>query len=1028
MAVISVAAAGLALRTALIGAEAAHLDSAALQESVERQRREQFLALVVDQDSRLFATYAQIDASRAGHEAELAGERDADNRAKLQLELKGEHVLLRAAGSMFQVVFPKRDAEGKLVFDASGTLAELLATDARLQELRSARSLARAEELNAVALTLIADVAILVAALLLLTVAQVARRRLLAGISAALGLAVAVGVIGLVAATDPSPLVRIVLMAALVVFIPVAIFIELIVLSGAGRRARAVTEGAGVNTAVAAVTTPDPAAGPAIEPPEDVLTAIDTLEEARSLTEPLPTPDPGVGDPRRLETPFARRVAVLIGTATLLAAVTGWLQASAFRNADIAAGNAQGHAIEATAATQRDVGAAEARIDRVTRHILATVSAANARQAGIWYADQEGQLAAAAAADREADRWDAIAATDPESAAIAASEFGPATYGPPIGGDARFPAQYLVQAQEAALIEVGLADADNKTSAAWSGQGSAYTGALAVLAVALYLLGLSLILPAQGIRRPFVAVAALAMLVVFGVGAVQVVLQPANPTVPSARDREAAERYAAGDIAMSRAQTDPYRRTELYELAARELEAAIDIRPDFALAHLDLSTVRIQLGTRQTSGFSTIIDADACDAATIALREAQRLGVTSAFAPWNLGYCAFRRGLAANDQAELARSETLLAEAVSILPSQGILRVNLGSVRLARGDIEGARRAYTEAVEPIKGANTVIGERELIIAAALGELDLIARRRADLAAEAQDLKRMLVTQTTPPSAAPDFALEDVEAYAFGGLIAWRATLPDGATAPEAATISQQWYRLDETTQEWYVVPEISGDVVLGSFQGLGFFADSTRPRGYYNQVTMPAFFLPPRCLDRGSYRLELYVGDTVATSTLELEDRPQVGELDRLLGVAFCRPEEWSEVDAERGHHLAFASEDGLRGIVALRAQVASVDAAGLPAFVEERLRGEAALFPGTPTPAVQGGVFNDSWYLPAAVVGGGGIVGYMSLDDGRLMNVKAGIDSTGSVVIVGVYGPAEDFAVEDEAGLYVANTLYVIN
>lgn len=1019
MAFVSIMAAGLALRTALIASDAAHLDSTAVQESVERQRREQFMGLVADQDSRLFATYAQIDASRAGHLAELQTSTDDRDRERLRLEIQAESDLLRATWQTFQAVHPAYGPDGRLAFDAPGTLTQWLATDPRLEELRAGRTVARAEELHAAALLLIADVALLVGALLLLTVAQVWTRPAVAAAAAGAGMFGTVVVLVLAAATDPDAIARAALLLAATVFIPAAVVIEYLVILGTRRQPRRA----------------------AADRPDDVLAAIDALDESRSLALSVPTADPAIGDPRRLDSPYARRVAVLIATATLLAAVTAWLQASSSRNAENAAGAAQGHTIEATATMQREVGAAEARIDRVTRYIQATASAANARHAASWY-ESQGAAAEAASSRREAARWDALAASDPEAAEIAASEFGPSDFGPPAGRDARFPNQLLLQAQHQALVEVGLADAENKRSAAWSAQASAYTAALAVLAVAMYLLGLSLILPAPGVRRPFVLLAQGAMVLVLGVAAIQVAKPPPGAAASAEAELAAANHYAAGDIALSRAFADPSRRDELLEIARRELEAAIVIRPDFALARWDLSTVHIQRGSPQTSGHSTIIDDAACAAASDELRRAQRLELGSAMASWNIGYCALRMGMSRDDRALLDTAEQELAASVRLLPDQGVLHVNLGAARLALGDLDGARAAFADAVEPTIYARVADRvsrpepAREVIVAAALGELDRLGTWRPELRAETEALKRFIVFRTLPAAGtgaageggeAATFVLENLEAEAFGGLLGWRADLPDGAPPPTTAIISQQWYRLDEASGEWYVLPEISGDVSLTGGTRFQFFANVSRPGSYFNQVTLPSVFSPPRCLDRGTYRIELYAGGEMASTTLELQDRPQVGEVDMLLGVAFCRPEEWSTLDAERGHHVAFLSEDGERGIVALRTHTGAIDQDGLAAFVAARLQREADLFPGRPTPAPQTGeVFNGAWYAPAFFSGLRGIQGYMSVGADRLLSVRAVIDDYGGVVIVGIFGPGTDFETPNEGGLYVMNTVFV--
>jgi hypothetical protein len=1002
MAVVAILAAGIALRTSLLGSEAARLDSVALQESVELQRREQFTALIIDQDSRLLATFSQIYAGLREERLALASETDQNTRTSLELKIEADGELLQAARPMFQATTPTV-VDGQIASDGPQRLATWVATDARMQELSSGVTARRADKEHEAALALVGDVAILVAALLLLTIAQVSRRRL-ASVAAAVGFVLAITVMFIIGLGEPIEGLRIVFVSAALGCIPIGMLIEISVIRGAPT-----TEPAG------ATSDADRTSGHASA-------LADALQRTRALTEHLPSPEPGLSDPSVLETKFGRQVAVAIGVATLLAAVAGFMQASAFHNAEIATEQAGEHVISATSSTQLRVGEKEAEIDHLARYVLNKVSASSATHEAEYYdLGSPPRTAEAAASRREAMRWTTLADSDVKSAALLAAPLGPRGYGVGSGSDPRFPNQSLIAAQSDALVEVGLSDADNRSSALWSAQGSTYTGILALLAVTLYLLGLSLILHTERLRTGFFWLAKVGIVSALVVGTAWFLNQPDESATTRERDKDAAEHFAAGDIAFGQALGDP-ERDDLMQTARAELETAIRLRPDFALARQDLSSVLIRQGSPETGRYASIVDPDACHAADEQLAEAQHLGIESGLAVWDLAYCHYREGLLAGDRSLLQRAETELSTAIASLPAQGILYDNLGVTRLALGDVEGARTAYAEGIGPTRFLNTEARtalsaqEREQVVAEALTELDTIAQKRPEARSVAGELKSFVVSSTMPAKPGSPIGIEGLELRVIGANLYWQARLI-GQHAAEAA-LSVQFYRLDPVTQEWYVIPELSGDAsIKGSTFPIGRLSTTDPASPYFGDVSM-LWLLPPKCPAAGRYRVEVYTGSAVASADADVADLGLIPDYDRLLHVGFCLPPDWTVKSAATGDFVAYRSADGTRGMTVMRSHAAGSSQGLLDLEVRVLTLVHQDLFPGVLTP--RRGVGGE-WHHVLNRDGFAGILGFMSTDDDRYEAVvRAIIDDYGSVALVVVYGPPDDFTMAGKGGLAI--------
>ena len=302
---------------------------------------------------------------------------------------------------------------------------------------------------------------------------------------------------------------------------------------------------------------------------------------------------------------FARRIAVAIAIATLLAAVVGFLQNGAAAENGAASLRAQRHAIEASQALVLAQERARVTVDAWSISLEQRVRAANVGQQQL-YAPEAEQ------ARLEATRksWLTLAdRTEQLSGIDRAAADGPML-------DPTFPSRLFANRTRDAVRLEALQDAANEVGEAWSGQSTTYTAVLAILAVALYLLGFSLTIDVRRAKQLFSVVGLLLLVVAGGWTASQVA------TSPKAAPDEAADAYADGVVEL---------RTAFgaagYKTAIDHLSRAIELRPTFARAYLERSTASFALGSPQQGGFLSIVSEEALAASTVDLAEAYKLGL-----------------------------------------------------------------------------------------------------------------------------------------------------------------------------------------------------------------------------------------------------------------------------------------------------------------------------------------------------------------------------------------------------------------
>jgi tetratricopeptide (TPR) repeat protein len=357
--------------------------------------------------------------------------------------------------------------------------------------------------------------------------------------------------------------------------------------------------------------------------------------------------------------------------------------------------------------------------------------------------------------------------------------------------------------------------------------------------------------------------------------------------------QQAATAYAQARVALFTADD-----AEDYERAVAHYEAAVNLRPGFARAHLELSHAAFAAGSPQRSVTLSISSADGIDKATLHLRRALELGLTNEVVLNNLGFNLLLDYLDAGESQSIAESIGYLEQALQGNEEYAVARYNLALARLLAGDPEGALRERERAIEP--GA---LYEA----AGALTDLEIAEAHRPDLATALRAAKDQIVggvwgVNARMSSGSVSIVEEGTTAFANGLQVHMRY---DELEAGDV--VSLVWYFDDLARTGWQVVEDaFPGPVTFTPGSGDAYFLASVL-----------AWSVPSRCMEPGHYRADFYLNGHLAASqaiTAEVTVLRADPMLD--LGVAACLPQEWIAADITLPGSLhGRTSESGDRGV-----------------------------------------------------------------------------------------------------------------
>ena len=694
-------------------------------------------------------------------------------------------------------------------------------------------------------------------------------------------------------------------------------------------------------------------------------------------------------------------VAIVIAFTTLVAAVAGFLQADTSQAAGNRRDEAEQLALQALSSAQSSRENAQVELETFQLWVEQRTQAGNALLAGLYSSSDPVRQNTLML---EQQRWETIAA-----ATLTQSELDPESdYGPE--HDPTFPQRYFAAATGDSLRLNALQDAANEEAASVDERAAAYTAVLAMLAVALYLFGLTLAVTGKWRRLGFFSVG-LGMLGVALLWIGQAALLP-----PYETKDEAASEYAAGRVAAATSFN-----AAGFQQAEEHLTRAIQLRPTFARAYADRAGVIFQAASPQRSGFISIAPPEALARAAADLRQALALGLENAPTLGDLGFYLFAQGVQSADIGILNQSIDYTRRAIALDSTEPIYRYNLGAALAASGRFDESRRAYQDAVMAtiyVDQANVVLRREpnveESWLAGALTDLEIVNRYRAELERltgrtgfeqQLTSLKEYIVGRVVaespeaPPASGAAFA--DITPSIFPAEVQWQGTVTNYDATRD--TISTQWYHKDPQGHGWAVIPEVSRTQ-----------KPTVQTDGSLFQLTpYTSRVIPVDCLPVGSYRVELYVNGRLAAQG---ELAADFGDFEAFMGrdltMAFCRPSDWTRMaDRLPGLIDGYVSPDGAHGIYGARyslpGSLRSID--DIAAQIEDlTITAFSDRFPGTPTYVESSGTTDDyfmglqrrawRWYDYGT--------GYV--------RVGAGVTTDGAVLVGMVYGPYAWFDTEE--------------
>lgn len=702
---------------------------------------------------------------------------------------------------------------------------------------------------------------------------------------------------------------------------------------------------------------------------------------------------------------LAGQIAVIIAIATLVAAVAAFQQADTSELADDLRLEATRLGLQAAASAQR--GQAEAQVEYLVylRSVEQRTSAGNALLREL-YADSGSAEARRWQLERE--RWESLAdATAASSAITPDAEHGPER-------DPSFPARYFARAAQESHRLNALQDAYNEQANLLDQRAAAYTAILAVLAVAVYLLGLTLAVREALLRRGFLTLG-VGLMVVAGGWTALTAVQDLAPI-----REEAAEAYAAARVELDTAFDTPG-----YLEAEALYDRAIELRPTYARAYVERASATIFAATPQRSGLVSLVPTEALRRGQADLLHAVSLGADTASIHGRLGFYHFLEGMQTGAADDLARSVEASRRAIELDAAEPVYHFNLAVALVALERPDQAREAYAEAVRRV----LYIGgdedrprnepwQAEQWLAGALTDLEVVARHRPGLAAEVQGHKGWLVASVAaeelaaaPPAA--DVEATEVELDVFPGRVQWQARL-DGYD-PAADTVSVQWYRAAPGTDEVAVIPEISNSDA--PFLGVD---------GRHGlQVAYLGAFSPPECLPAGTYRAEIYVnGVLVAADSVAPDLGGLTASAARDVTIALCRPADWQPIEESLpGVLRGYAHPAGDRGIYLMRMAIpGSFDEVPelTPLVIDTAMNGFGTLFPAPPTYLeTEGTTDHDFVGLERTA--------WRWYDYGTgYVRVAAGLTADGAVMMAMAYGPYDWFLDGEEPYTILNSMVYI--
>lgn len=871
MAVVALVSAYVTFVATDRGSAAAALEGTAAQQSAEEQQVEQQIDAIVSQERRLTARVDEYLQTYRQRSADALDVRQSDpiRAAALDLQAQAEVEGLRHLLPFYRGAAPDLTAAEATypVDDAK----DALRMQGRLFRVSGAATRVEAAALRATATSLVLVVVLLVASLFLLTLAHLAGGRR----------GVALAVAGIVAAAAAVIWFAVIARGAILPLgigaIAAAAVAVIVWRFGRERGWLGGLEEAEASDIAVVPTRPDP----------------------------LPVVDPEAPPTTR----STRYVALAIAFVTLFGAWVGFLQGTASDRASESAWEAQDLGVQAIGALRAAEEDAAVAIDIYELALTQRVASWSATEAAA-YADSISDTVEASRQRTEAARLAALA-TSTETRSDATASLGSA------GVSSEFALRrFRAAVSEPSARLAALQDAANVAARDWGDRAAIHLSVLAWLAVAVYLLGLSLVFRERRVRNVLVVVGTVMILA----GVARAATVWTLPDVATAdQAQRAADAYAAGVVALER--NEPV-------AAQAAFTEAIRWRPAFTLARRERAEATLLSGSAKGVGVRSVFTAESVRLAIEDLTAARDGGLETAGVVLNLGAMLFHRALLDGSAEDMQASIDLSRRGITLGKAfedrygrphvnEVIGRSNLGLALLATGQTEEAATTYREMASATRRLPPQW--QPAIATATLTALDLLATGTwAVPDVDRERVKAVILADVYGSPGDTPATLSGARAEVFSSILQWRATLHDLDPARDALVV--QWYRYDAATDHWNGLPIVSGPVTLDRFTAGGQFHRDPGADTYWGNSNALVRDVPPTCVQPGRYRLEMYLnGRLAATQEADAAQTTYALDLARDVGYGLCRPEDWIPTGVVPGVSRGAAAPDGSRGVVVYR-------------------------------------------------------------------------------------------------------------
>ncbi len=943
-------------------ATAASLNALASEQWAEEQQVEQQVDAIVAQDQRLTA---RLDAElhtyqESTEEADALRATDPDRAAQLDLDAQASAALFAQLRPFLRSIEPDLTGDAA-TFDTDAARETARFFDWRLFRASSQLTRDDARHATTAAASTVLIVVVLVAALFALTLAHVAGGRRGVGFAV---LGVATAITGVVWFTALDVRAALPLMAALV---------AMGIVLGVARVGPVRTWLEGVEKHAI-----------------DDVHVISHRPGATATAMPVDPPTTG----------YNRYVAVAIAVSTLLGSGVGYLHGQA-------SSNSANHAWLGVDLGVQAIGDQRAAEERLAVD-LESYQEALAKRVDSWDASQRASYAAWSGGDpeqvelltREAERLEELATRDEKRSGLA-TQLGRIG----VTGEGAFQ-QLRADAWESSARLLALQDAANAASRTWSIRSGIFLSVLAWLAVAAYLLGLSLIFKDRRVHLVLASVGTVLVLAAV-VRSATAWAEPEPPALSQAA--AAADAYAAGVVASFGG--NPAR-------AEEHFARALELRPDFGLASRERAQALLEGGSAPGLGVRGAFTGDAVNEAIDALHAAQVNRADTAGVNLDLGAMLFQRSVRTGSMGDMEQSVEFTRAGLALGQTyelkhgaphayQLLGEINLAVSLLGIGETQEAERELRMVGKRIAGLEPDL--RRFLVSAALAPLSLLAEASdSPRAATIETMKELVVAEGYGPSTDVDSPahITSTRIERFGPLLHWRSTIP--GFNPARDNLAVQWYRLDPKVKAWGAIPTISGPVSVGApdvadtaHRDVAAGADA-----YWGDTSATLADVPPTCVQPGQYRVELYVNGSLQ-GTAEADVDSAQARFDALLspdvGVSLCRPADWSSTGTP-GSSTATVSPDGSRGVAAIR-----VHQPRAPAGVDPRVGAVQRVIAGAPAGIPEGlahGVELDPATQPQVFAVSDSLWEQHSYPGG-IATISATTADTGTVYVTCLFGPA---------------------